>query len=702
MALANPPPSDLMASLMGPPEPLSLGYSDADPDYVPAPKFDKTYVVETATELKADHSVRIAQAREYAQFLGCADPGIFSDDRELVDDEIMEAFPLLGAREEYEFRRGYLAGHQAYPRLRNRDLVDRRDAMAVEDLVAYWFGCEERRYARQHRADLRMDEAAHLLRYGMLVGLDVLDPDDPSGIYTDLLDPLTVFPVWGGPHGLLECYRVYEDTNENIIGTYGGKPGSKEYRRIEEAVKKTATTTKRGRRTVMTRGEMRTVIEAISYDELFVVLDEEHVLLQRSHGYRRVPITIWIGAFDQPAGVSIGTENDVSDARAERTAWGEVTVSGRSMDLARQLRPYAWRQMWAHRIAEAVAGRRLSYFKWSNNPHIIREYDPTQKWQLGERPSLMPGEMTDVPIPSKINLVAPVMDTVMMQGLAADLQSNASGGGFLTQMRLGQIPPQTSGSAMGKLQELGGSGDVVLVRALQGFKQARAEWRLELMRTHGDAVGSPLGVIRTPARDGYSSPLHEVTPELLGRSGTEVDIELYMEAVDVAAAQYITTLRAPGPTTGKPLISDETAQRRLKLVPDIEREADRINAEARGSLPPIAQQRDIAALQEMLAEAQDAGDHETAADIMISIGELTFLHEQSVAKGEAAPPPGSPPPMPGVLGAGTPAPPPPGGGGGPALPGTSLPDQGIGVGTQGGAPSGPPQAMTSPTPVGQP
>jgi hypothetical protein len=452
----------------------------------------------------------------------------------------------------------------------------------------------------------------------------------------------------------------------------------------------------------MVRGEVRTVTVAWSYDEMYVVLDEEVELLRRKHGYRRVPIIIRAGAFDQPSGVSIGTERDAGQSPTpEPTRWGEVTVSDRSMDLARQLRPYAFRQMQAHRIAEAVAGRQLSMFKWAKDPHKILEVDPSTEWKMTEEVDLTPGETTKIPIPNKLNLVTPLIDSNVMAGVAANLQSNV-GGGFLTQMRLGAIPPQTSGSALGKLQAMGGAQEVTLVRTLAGFLRDRAEWRLELRRVFGDAIGKPLGVVRTPARADARSPMHEVTPDLLERSGTEVEVELYMWQPDVTLAQYVTTLRTPSPITGKPLISDETAQRKLKVVADVDREADRINAEARGALPPIRQQLDLAALEQQLDEARESGDHESAADTMIAIAELSFMHDQSVMSGQAAPPPGSP-------GAGggqpvpqpAPAPPSPA----PALPGNSLPDMGMNVGTEGGRPmgaGGPTQTMTQPTPLTSP
>ncbi len=696
LALAPPPGLD---TLLPPEQPLALGPT-WDEDYVPAPKPNVRDVRETADLLMTDHSLRLGQAREYSQFLDSHTPGYFTEDEDLIRDDLIEVMPLLGEREAYEFRCGWLAMHDPYPRLLNRDALETDEAIAIEDLVTYDFQTEERQYSRQYGADLRWDEAAHLLRFGMLVGLDTLDPTDPaSGLEMRLIDPLTVFFEPGGAYGPHEVYRVFEASNEEIIGAYGGKPGTAEYERIRGKVKRTATTTKRGRRSVMDHDERRTVTECWNRDHLLVVLDEEVELLHRKHGYRRVPFTIRIGAFDMPAGVSVGSSYNRGEATVQSSDWGpngEVTVSGRSVDLARQMRPYGWRHVWAHRIAEAVAGRRLSMFKWAIDPHTVLEYDPSTEHKMGDTSDLLPGEQTRIPLPNRLNIVTPAVDPNVMAGLAADLQANV-GSGFLTQMRLGAIPPQTSGSALGKMAALGGAAETVLVRALQAFKRDRAEWRLELRRDYGDAIGEPLGMFRFPGRQqAERTPMHEVTPQMLRRAGTRLDVELHAWEPDVALAQYLTTLRAPSPVTGEPLISDETARRALKATPDVDRERNRIDDEALRAIPPVRQQRHLTRLNAELERALEMDDQEDAERLMIAIAELEFLHDGLVASGQASPGAegGS---GGGGMGAGIPAPAPAapaGGGAAPAMPGNSLPELGIGVGTSGGRPSGAaPQAM---------
>ena len=702
-AALGPPAGDDYSWLMPEEEPLALGPPD-DPDYHEAPKPNRVDVLATADDLLVDHSLRIGQAKEYGQFLECTYPGYFKEDEDLIRDDLIETMPLLGEREAYEFRCGFLAMHEPYPRLQNRDAIDRDEAIAIEDLVVMDFQSEERQYAKQYGGDLRWDEAAHLLR-GVVVGLDVLDPADTySGLSMQLIDPFTVFPVWGGPAGLVEVYRVYEDTNTNIVGAYGGKPGSSDYQSIENKVKKGASKTKRGKRNYMQRDELRTVTECWNRDWLTVILDEEEELFSRKHGYRRLPFTITAGMFDQPASLSVGSQADRSEPEVGLSDWGEITISGRSLDLARQMRPYGWRHVQAHRIAEAVAGRRLSNFKWAIDPHKVLEFDPATEHKMAKEIDLLPGETTRIPLPNKLNLISPVIDANVMAGLASDLQANV-GSDFLTQMRLGAVPPQTSGSAMGKMAALGGAAFVVATRALQNHKRARAEWRLDLRRDYGDAIragGGELGAFRVPGQSG-AKPFHEVTPAMLRRAGCQVDIELHYWQPDVALTQELTTLRTPSVVTGRPLISDETARRKLKATPDIDREGDRIDDEALAALPPVQQRRHLARLDRQLDRALDAGDDESADDTMVSIAELEYLHEQAIASGQAAPPGGGAGPGAG-MGIPTPpqaaAPPAPPAPAPPALPGMSLPELGIGVGTNGGRPQG--GGVEAVTPVGAP
>src|SRR5574338_76976 len=139
MMPTTPPPG--LDALLPPEEPLALGPGSFLPgdDYREAEKPRLVDVRETASALLTDHSLRIGQAREYSHFLEGTDPGYFTEDEDDIANDLIERMPLLGEREAYEFRCGWLAMHDPYPRLLNRDALETDEAIAIEDLVAYDF-----------------------------------------------------------------------------------------------------------------------------------------------------------------------------------------------------------------------------------------------------------------------------------------------------------------------------------------------------------------------------------------------------------------------------------------------------------------------------------------------------------------------------------------------------------------------------------
>lgn len=690
MPPAPAPPPDPDLSWLYPDEPeedLALGFLDSD-DYIPAPKLSLTEATDLANALLSDHALRLGQAREMCEAYDGDRPGYFKEDQEDIENDVIETMPITTLRQMLDFRSGFLAMHEPYARLLNRDAIERDEAMAVEELVQYDFRCEERQFATQWGADLRLTEAQHLQRFGMLVGLDILDPGDPyCGLAMSLIDPTTVFPVFAGAGGLEVVARIYEDEAANIAGNYGGKPGTPDYERIRKQIRTHAGLKRKDVASTSPLNHHK-VTEVWDRDNLIVIVDDEIVVHEYQHGYRRVPFTIVVGGFDLPAASSsgYGREGDTLT-----TSYGEVMVNDASIDIARRYRPYDWKVLKTHRIAEAVAGRQLTAFKWSLNPHRILEKDS----QLGRKQKpvgrLLPGETTEIDIPNKLSLVTPVVDPLAMAGVNMALSANAQAG-ILGQLASGTVPPQTSGSALNALLSLGGASDVALVRLITLFKRLRAQWRLELRRDFGGMLGreGDRGVISVPTSGNYTdTPMYRVTPQMIRHTGCDLELDLHNFRPDVTVAQYLSTLRSPSAITGMPLISDETARRKLKAVPDPDREEERIEDEQLRAMPAIARLRRLRRLEREKQQALAQEDHESVDDAQAAILQLQFLQEVDVMTGRATPM------MPDMAASG-------GGGGGqlpapppedstPRLPGTSLPDQGIAVGNQGGRR---PQAIT--------
>jgi hypothetical protein len=679
-----PPPTPLYEDL---PEPR-IG-PERDPDERDAPRPKLRIVLEDAEAEKDFHQLRIKQAKEYGEWLSGLRTGYFEEDRDAIISGEVETFRINTLEADHLYRTGTIAGMQTYYGLLGRDVTETEEALAIEDVLYYLRQHELNQYTNATGSQLRWTEPNQLQRFGCLVGLDTVNPDDYAcGLDMSLIDPLTVFPVFEGRSGLSEVFRVYEDTVSNVIGNYGGSPGGKEYERIRRKVNGIAGKDASGR---TDRGKLVTVTECWNRDWVLVAVDDEEILCRR-HGYAEVPFTVAIGGWDLPPGTSAGL---TEDAYLLNSAWGEISITDRASDLARQYQPFGWRHVAGHALAEAIAGRHVTNFKNAANPTFIHEVDPmTKELNTGEI-TARPGHIIEITLGNRLSTlpVAPGAETVApIQGLLA---ANAEQGPW-SQINAGGIPPQTSDSALGTMLELGGASQGILVSTLEQFIKRRAEARLRRLRDFLPVLGKKgsRGVLVVPSRDDApgANPVHVLTREMLERVGCEVDVTLFHHRPNPSLIQYLSTAVSAG------AISRETMRRKLRIVPDPDREMWRIENEMIDELPAIATQRALRRIDREIASEIEAGDFDNADALMVAGLELEFERQKQMAGGQAAPPPVDPRMAAGApMGEFTEMPL-------PSTPpdinqqGLSMPQLGIGVGTQGGRPQGSTQP-TQPTPV---
>jgi len=659
-----------------------------DPDAKEAARPKARWVAQDAEQLKGDHDLRLAQAREYAEWLDHTRVGYFEDDEEDIMQGIVEVMPLTTLAADHYYNCGAIAGMEVHVELAGRETTEGEEALAIEDACHFLREHEIRQYAKSYGSLLRWAEPNHLQRYGCLVGLDTINPDDNyCGLDMSLIDPLTVFPVWEGKNGLVEVFRVYEDTAANIIGNYGGRSGP-EYERIKRKMNRIAGKDGEGR---PDRSKLFSVIECWNRDWVQVVVDDEKELLTRRHGYDEVPFTIVIGGFDAPPGTSTGSSRN---PYAMNTIWGEIAVNDGSLDLARQYRPYQWRKLKTHAIREATLGRMLTAFRDARNPTWVYEVDPMTAHLNTGAIEAKPGHIIEIPLGNRLNIATIGPDPNTLAPLLAAQEVNAEQGPW-SQLRAGQIPPQTSDSALGTMLELGGADRTVLVQSVELFLKLRFEARLRRWRDWGPVLGRPneRGALNFPSRGYSSTPLHKLTQAMLERAGCEVHVTLHHWRPNPMMAQYMATLRSPGGASGMPLVSDETARKKLRVVADPDRERFRIEDEMLAAMPAVGTQRALRRLDAEIEAELAAGDDANADALMTAALELEWEREQQLAQGMAnpagaeggggggmaAPPPQTPPP-------------PPGGNGSPPNPmdleqmGLSMPQVGRTVGQSGGAP----------------
>jgi hypothetical protein len=290
--------------------------------------------------------------------------------------------------------------------------------------------------------------------------------------------------------------------------------------------------------------------------------------------------------------------------------------------------------------------------------------------------------------------------TPLFQGLTENTVLDA-----MTAIRTGGIPPQTTGTALGTMIELGAADRGILVNAIELHKRSVAEWWLQLVEEWGAVMPGQQerGVLSVPSRDAAygGTPMHTITPEVIERGGRYLSFKLHRFKADPALSQFLLSLRSPGPT-GEPVISDETIRRKLYVVPDPDREADRVQNQMIYANPAIATQRAIRRIDLEASRELKAGDVANADALMAAGIELDYVRQQQIMAGAAAPPEAAAPPAMAGAEVAPPEPPPPSNGQPPITQqGMSMPEMGKPVGTSGGRPtgSGEPTQPTPPTPV---
>lgn len=622
-----PPPVDPMldpypnTSMFGAMPVVTVG--PTDPDYVPAKKPKAKEYVGIIEDVMSAHEPRLSIAREMADWLDHTNVGSFEIDADDIIDGEVETWPLSMLRDDHEFNNGMIASMDLYFEHASRERIDDEEVLALEDACMWWWLCEQRQHARRLGSVLKRDIPNYLQRTGALVGMDTVDPDNPEcGLKMSLIDPLTIFPIFGGDAGLLEVYRVHEMAVADIIGNYASK-SEKDQAKLMRIARKT-----NGGGDYL---RMLTVKEIWNRDWFTLVVEEDEIFSRR-HGMGFVPFTIVLGGFDLPPGLSGGNmdlwDESTSEPGIHRSLNGD-------RDLTRHWIPWAWRRTRMHAIKEAIAGRTLTQSRRDMNPPMVYEFDPVTKDQDRAEITTNEKKINRIPLGNKLSVLPTGSAGPTLATMQLFLQQNDQQG-LWSLMRAGEVPPQTPAAAMGTMIELGGADRSPITHAIELFHTLRAERRLKIAEEWLPAMGrkGARGSLSIPSQGqgyGYASPIHTLTREMIERAGCYVNCALFAWQPNPAMAQFIATIMGAG------LSSPETALRKMRYVPDPLRELQRIEDHQLHQLPAVLNQVTLSRLGKEFQKAWDEGDYETADERMVAIQVLEFEQEQMIAQGMMAP-----------------------------------------------------------------
>ncbi len=698
-------PLAMAAPLPQAPPPEEEVYGPTPPSWYRKPSRPKlSDVLEDAERERERHQLRIDLAMETLSRLNIEGHGRFERDKEGVASGEIEPWYDTSLRDEHDSLVSYIAMMDWSAECPRRKAIDQEEADAKEDLLHYVWECWTRQHARAGNAHLKLSIPDTLAKYGMVVGFAVVDPgDEECGIRMRLLDPATCFPIHGGHRGLDAMYRIYTATAAQVIGDFGDPEG-----KVERKVKKIvgASAGNDGRFDRHWEGE---VIEYWDRNWTLIAFEDEQILIHE-HGYAMCPFVVTYGGFGQQPFTSVVSEFVGGEGR--HWVRSAQNASPRSDDMARISQPFWTRRFRQHDINEALGGRLLTAIRVARKP-------PTMIKQ-----SLASAEMNEVEIDwneegqtrlgADDDIVAlPNVPTPEIMGPVMEMLAQGKATSMATGIMMGQSPhSQASGSAIDMLAQTGYTRWSAVVLGCQTFLAEFSELILGEYRDWGLLLGMEpdLGTMYVPRRNPNprtgGSPAHEVTPDMIRRAGTRVEVTFYrFNAASAASlAQALAVFKSMG------ILPKLLAIKLAGFSPDPHGVLRQVDEEQLADVPEVKQEQTLRRLVKEAEEARLRGDLDSHEERLGKAIFIAGMMQRAMQIGQPGPggggpggggamPPMMPPGMPPMdLGrdakTGQPMPgPPPGTPPQYAIPelavsGLPMPQMGIPVGTSGGRPRG--------------
>lgn len=644
-------------------------------------------VLADAQQEKEDHRHRLDHVHEMYDVLSGARVGQFERDTDLIESGEVEIFRLTDITDEHNAACTWVAGMDVSFEAKSRDVVDRDEASAKEDFLTFLYERWAARHAEAGFGHLQWSLSDTLQRTGMLATWIRDDPSDGElGIDIRVIDPSSIFPVYEGARGLAKVYRVYQATASDVLGNFGDDEGE-----VERKIRKIARSESSGRYDHRYEGEC---IEY--YDRHWAMVLFEGTMIRRwEHGLGTPPFVITPGCFGQQGFTRIPAPHRVWDR--EDIIRGVPITSSRSEDLAGIYQPFLYRRLRSHYQEEALAGRLMTMARRTLNPPTVLKQGLLSQQDGIPDIDTSEGGTTAIRDDDALEPFPSTPDPSIYQPLMMLVGQNRQTS-MPPSLVMGQgIPAQTSGTAIDIASQNGLEKWTPLVLCLEAHLSHVGQRALEIIRDWGDILGGEgnLGVIEVPRRnpsDGATeiSPYHELTPEMVRRSGTRVVSRMskFNPLTLGAVANALIMLKSMNAIDQRSII------RIAGYDPDIEGVLQRIEEDLLNDVPEIKQSKTLRTLKKQALRALALDDKDTAEEIAMEalyVGgqmQLSSLAKLKMIAGASDPPmnsmqevpmgPDGMPLPPGVA-------PPPMGGEMPKMQGASI---GTPTGTQGGRPGG--------------
>jgi len=705
MPMGMPPPQGPMTPFQAAPE-LDLGIDPAmlmelmgkskekfKPKYKPGFDPNKLPKKPTPEQITADaisqerrHVNRIATQMDTIHRLRLHIQGVFESDKEARDLGDQDPWTSSELVDDWNLLCSFMANIEPFYVKSVRRREDRIHGQTLEDFARFLRDEAENRWVERGDMYLAMAESKILTAYGQVVSRNLPDLDDEAcPIDHTLIDPITVYPVWGGKRGLIKLYRRYRTTYAEAVGDWG-EPSKEDRKRWSE---------KRG------KSDDDTIVTVTEYwDEWWrsVTIDHAITLMEpKAHKLGEVPYVLQYGPGNEPWVTDTGFGNITGGGDDGVEGWRDGPHDDFGMEY--KSTSSIWHQRQRHDQTEAIAARVLTQLKKNDAPPVMMtrsneaatEALPNMDWRKGAVNELLEGESV-APMPTNTS----ALDLQMLMGL---LNTDRLTGGLPPQMGGANQQSNVSGTAMSTITEGGMDKTAGWIRTMELYRSRVLTQQIRLWRNVGHLSRFSEGeekpfMVAMSAPSTNSDLGREVTPELIDAIGPDVTVKL----TRVRSAEMVPILTAIQMGNQLGIITKRRGAEMLGIG-----DYDRVQAEWQEEMALAAtaedeQFRKLVIIPMQLARSmEEATDDRERAMYEVLLDKWMEIQQPPppdpmAAMGGMPPPPGQPPGMGG---------PPPGmtPGANPVTPGASggisYAALGQGPGTQGGGPMGP-QAPTGP------
>lgn len=606
-------------------EPIEAEYSVVDDPYLPTPvdplkerepwrfppkpKLDD--ILAESEILKEDHAYRISMMQVMNAWLNGERSGYFPRDKEDIESgEITPVF-LPHLRNEHFDMVMFHAEMNLNITAEGRAAVEEEEIEAKEDYLRLFWDqwCEDhsRRFGGGNLQAALADAAG---RTGLLAAYVAVDPaNDVTGVQVQMLDPFGLYPLWEPGRGLAKVYYIGTATAQDVIGYYGDNAGT-----VERKVKKIA---KGNGADYDPRLEQEIVVY---WDRQWsAVLWAGEIVRIYQHGYAEVPVIIetsnlGMQSFMNTPSSTITKHSDTAWLQVDGEIWKANT---RQIDLARKCQPLFWRLLFIHSLREALATRKVSVFRSNTSrkrPLVIgqtqmsiNDGEPENKGGEGDI-TLVRAEDVVNPYPNEpAPQVMAVLETMLQEATATGSAATTTSGGALG-------GAQASGNAVDILASIGNQRWMPVTLMLEGFLTKVFRRVLEYARDYasemsGDDFPDGLLVPRTKPDPimGFTDP-HELTPEVIQRTGTRVKVKLHK--FNAQTLPPIVQSAVMAKQAG--LMSQETLIHLIGAVTDPRDEMRRIVEDQLNAVPELMAAKQLQLGHQRALRAMASGDEYSA------------------------------------------------------------------------------------------